>query len=147
MDPKETLKQARRLQLRIDSRLRELRRLEDMVVYLSATDYARPVVQHSASRGAVERMATMTGRADRLREYLRGDVAALEQQKLDAIALIGMLEDPRQADVLWEYYVRAAKNWDEAADAVGYSRRQTLRLHGQALQALRLALNGTADPC
>lgn len=147
MDPKETLSQARRLQLRIDSRIRELRRLEDMTVYLSATDYSRPVVQHAASRGTVERIATMTGRADRLRDYLLQDLQQLEQQKLDAIGLISRVEDPRQADVLWEYYIRAARSWDDAARAVGYSRRQTLRLHGQALQHLRLALNGTVDPC
>lgn len=144
LDPEETLRRARRLQLRIDSRLKELKRMEDEKVYLSATDYSRPVVRRSASRGAVERMAVMVDQTDRLRELLRQDVAELSQQKLEAIALIGLLDDSRQADVLWEYYIRAAKNWTAAADAVGYSKQHAQRLHGQALRVIKMRLNETA---
>jgi hypothetical protein len=145
-DVKEQLSRARRTQIRIDQRIAEIKRLEEMRIYLSATDYSSVVVKHSAGRGSVEQLAT-DGKLDTLRRRLSADVERLAGEKLEAISIIGSLEDKRMQDVLWEYYIHAAVNWDTAARAAGYSRRQALRIHGQALQILRekMALNVTGD--
>ncbi len=144
MDPKEILRRARSIQNRMDRRQAELDRLREMRSYLSATEYDRPVVAHSAGRGSVEQMAT-DETLDRLEQVYRADLHALAEAKLEAIGLIGLLEDSRMQEVLWEYYIRCAKSWDAAADALYMGRRTALRLHGRALNLLRLALNGTAD--
>lgn len=117
-----------------------------MRICLSATDYSAVVVRHSASRGIVERIAT-DGKLDTLRRRLEDDIRRLAAEKMEAIALIGSIEDARMQDVLWEYYIRAAKNWDRAAENCGYSKRQAIRLHGQALQILRgkMSSNVTGD--
>ena len=117
--------------------MEELKRVQEMETYLSATDYSRPVIVHSASRGGVENMATRTARMDRLRKYLKRDIKALEELKLEAIAVVGLVDDPVQRDVLWEYYIRAAKNWESVAETLRYSRQHVTKLHGKALQVAR----------
>ena len=123
----------------------EIKRLEEMRTYLGATDYSAVVVKHSTGRGPTERMAT-NERLDRLRRRLEQDVQRLADEKLEAIALIGTLDDNRMQAVLWEYYIHAARNWEEAGQAAGYSERQARRIHGQALQQIRLSLNVRHTP-
>lgn len=142
MEPKEILSRARHIQWRMDRRQAELSRIREMRSYIGAVSYDKVVVAHSAGRGPVEQMAT-DARLDRLEQRIRQDLDELTKAKLEAIGLIGLLEDPRMQEVLWEYYIRGAKNWDEAAEHLYMGRRTALRLHGQALQLLRLALNGT----
>jgi len=144
MDPRETLYIARNIQRSIDRRRAELKRLKEFETYLSATDYSSVVVKHSADRGSVERIAT-SGKLATLERVIAREVEQLAQAKLEAIALISLLEDREQQEVLWEYYIHAPKNWDVAADNLFMSRRKVLRLNGRALQVHRekLALNGT----
>lgn len=134
--PKEILRKARTAQRNIDRLQDEIRRLEEMRIFLSATDYSAVVVKHSASRGNVERMAT-DSRMEQLRKRLEREAERMAEYKLDAIALIGVLDDLGMQAVLWEYYIHAATNWDEAACRAGYSTRHAHRLHGQALEILR----------
>ena len=142
-DPKDILNGARTAQRRIDRRRAELLRLREMESFLRATDYAAPVVKHSAGRGSVESTAMKFAA---LEERIQRDVEDLAERKLEAIALIGLLEDQRMQEVLWEYYIHAARNWDEAAEACGYTVRHCTRLHGRALQELRkMSLNVHID--
>jgi len=143
-DPKTTLRRARNIQLRIDRREAELKRLREMEVYLSATDYSAVVVKHSTGRGSVEQLATGSKLAE-LEERIEQDVKDLAEAKLDAIALISMLDDTRCTEILWEYYIHAAGTWDDVARAVGYDPRHVRRLHGRALQQLRMSLNVRED--
>ena len=115
-----------------------------MEVYLSATSYDNPVVDHSVSRGSVERLAT-SGKLEHLERKIQHEIDALTKAKNDAIALISSLDDTRMTELLWEYYIHAAKNWEDAAAACNYSERQALRIHGDALQLLRMSLNVTLD--
>jgi hypothetical protein len=114
--------------------------------YIGATDYSAVVVKHTAGRGIVEQLAT-DGKLDGLRRKLADDVRRLADEKLEAINIISSLDDRRMQDVLWEYYIHAAVNWDVAARDAGYSTRQALRIHGQALQILRekMSLNVMMD--
>lgn len=135
-DPKETLQAARNIQRRIDRRQAELRRLREMETYLRATDYASVVVAHSAGRGPVEQ-AALGSRLETMERCIRQDIAALTEAKLEAVALIGLLEDPRMTEILWEYYIHGVRTWDDVSEAVGYSRQYVTKLHGGALQLLR----------
>ena len=131
--------------MRVDQRMKEIKRLEETQTYLGATDYSAVVVKHSQDRGPTERLAT-DSRLESLRRKLAADIDRLADEKLVAISLIGMLEDARMQDILWEYYIRAvAKNWEEAGARCGYSERQARRIHGQALQLLRMSLNVRND--
>lgn len=143
-DPKDILNKARNIQIRVDRRKEEIRRLREMEVYLSATNYDRPVVDHPVSRGSVERLAT-SGKLENLERKIQLEIDALAKAKNDAIGLISSLEDTRMTELLWEYYIHAAKNWEDAAAACNYSERQALRIHGEALHLLRMSLNVTHD--
>lgn len=136
LEPKEILKKARESQKILDRRRNALKKLRELEVYLSATDYERPAVRHSADRGSVERIA-ISSNVERLEKRIRQDVEDMATAKLEAIALISLLEDSRMEELLWEYYINNARNWDKAAEDCGYSKRQAIRLHGQALQILR----------
>ena len=143
-DPKVILNRARNIQIRIDRRQAEIRRLHDMETYISATSYDSPVVSHSVGRGSVEQIAT-SGKLEHLERKIQKEIDAMATAKADAIALISTLEDTRMTELLWEYYIHAARTWEEAAAACNYSERQALRIHGEALQLLRMSLNVTHD--
>ncbi len=138
-EPKAILQRARTAQERIDRRRAELRRLREMETYISATDYSVARVRASSGRGSVERIAT-SGKLEKVERKIREDISELEEAKLEAIAMISLLEDPRDTEILWEYYIHAAKNWQEAASAVGYSKEYAIRRHGWALQKLQAIL-------
>lgn len=145
-EPKEILGKARRIQQQIDRRQAELIRLREMESYLTATDPSDVVVKHSGGRGPVERQAVSAAdKLARVERLIQRDIDQLAQAKLEAIALIGLLGDTRMQEVLWEYYIRCSRNWDEAAEKLYMGRRTAMRLHGHALEKLRLALNGTAN--
>ena len=131
-DPKLILYRARNIQQRIDRRMTELNRLRAMETYLSATDYSSPVVKRSAGRGNVERIATSSKLAS-LEQRIQRDIDELGDAKLEAISLISLVDDTRMTEILWEYYIRAVRSWDDVASAVGYSRQHVTKLHGKAL--------------
>ncbi len=138
------MKRARSIQIRIDRRQAELRRLKEMEVYLSATNYESPVVAHAVSRGSVERIAT-SGKLEYLERKIQQEIDELAKAKLEAISLISILDDSRMTELLWEYYIHGADSWAAAAAACHYSERQAIRIHGKALQELRMSLNVTLD--
>ena len=146
-DPKTILGRARSVQRRIDQRQAELKRIREMRSYIQGVDYSAVRVKHTGGRGPVERMA-ISSRTEELERLLREDVERLAEAKLEAIGLITLLDNTGGAqDVLWEYYIHAMRTWDDVAEQVGYSTRHVLRIHGEALQALRkiMSLNVTPD--
>ena len=142
-DPKVVLQRARYIQRRIDQRQAELTRVREMRSYITGTNFEAVRVKHSADRGPTERLA-LSSRVEALEEMLRADVERLAEAKIEAIGLISLLDNRWQQDVLWEYYIHGLK-WEAVADQIGYSTRHVLRLHGDALQALRkiMSLNVT----
>ena len=144
LEPKDILKRAREAKRILDRRRSALQKLRDLEVYLSATDYSRPTVRHSADRGSVERIA-ISSNMERLEKRIRQDAEDMATAKLEAIALISALDDNRMAELLWEYYINNAENWYAAAEACGYSYSHAMRLHGAALNILRekMRLNET----
>lgn len=114
----------------------ELRRLQDMEIYLSATDYSSPAVQHSPGRGPTETLA-LGSNLEQLEDQIRSELETLIRAKLQAVRLISLLDDKRMTEALWEYYIHSLRTWDDVADAMGYSRQHVTKLHGQALEKLK----------
>ena len=56
--------------------------------------------------------------------------------RAEILQVIGQIEDNTLAALLTEYYVND-RTWEEVAVQMGYSWRQTMRLHGQALGKVR----------
>ena len=127
MTAKEWLGRARRLRLRLDA-------LQDS----KQRAYARAI---SRTAGMGERVSGGEPE-DRLAAYAEVSLAAdrqiekLEQVRAEILQVIGQVEDNTLAALLTEYYVND-RTWEEVAVQMGYSWRQTMRLHGQALGKVR----------
>ena len=66
-------------------------------------------------------------------------IKRLEEARAEILHILNQLEDNTLATLLTEYYVND-KTWEEVAVSMGYSWRQVLRLHGQAVQEIRKIL-------
>ena len=63
--------------------------------------------------------------------------AQLEDLIAEIHTKIELLENPTERAVLTERYINA-KSWEEIAEIVGYTQRQTLNVHGTALKHFTL---------
>lgn len=67
----------------------------------------------------------------------------LKQAELDAIEVRQTVFDAVQkvpgtmGDILYWRYIKLVKDWDEIGNKVGYSRRHSIRLHGEAMLYLK----------
>lgn len=67
----------------------------------------------------------------------------LKQAELDAIEVRQTVFDLVQkvpgtmGDILYWRYIKLVKDWDEIGNKVGYSRRHSIRLHGEAMLYLK----------
>lgn len=77
----------------------------------------------------------------------REDVGKTEKDMLEtrisAQRLIAQLEDPVEQSLLTRRYIMA-EEWEQVAADIGYTLRQTFRIHGRALQ--KMSLNVTNIP-
>lgn len=62
----------------------------------------------------------------------------LLQCKTEILEAIAMVEDSRYRTLLTAYYVNC-KSWEEVAVQMNYGIRQVYRLHGDALQKIKIA--------
>lgn len=132
-DPLQTLRRSRYIDQRIRELQEEYRELQERMDSLNGTDYAKPIVKSSAGRGSVEKMAIAA--ADSRAKIIR-ETTKLLAAKEEARSLIGLLPDGPEKSVLAQRYL-LLREWEEIAEATGYSYRHVTRLHGQAIQELR----------
>lgn len=78
--------------------------------------------------------------ADKLTDYQNAELEALELKR-EILWMIELLQGDC-ATVLYERYINL-KSWQEVADEIGYSLRQTHRFHQEGLGLIDMALNGT----
>lgn len=78
--------------------------------------------------------------ANKLTDYQNAELEALELKR-EILWTIGLLQGDC-ATVLYERYINL-KSWQEVADEIGYSLRQTHRFHQEGLGLIDMALNGT----
>lgn len=135
MSAKEFLRRARTVDRRVDEALERVERLR------ARLEAGRMSSVTGMPRGGG---ADWTDTADRLIELEQAvnrrirEMCALKREAMEAIDRV---EDARLREVLELYYIDGF-TWEQVAERMGYSERQTLRLHGAALLRVRVPEGG-----
>lgn len=138
MTPKQYLQQAYLLDEKINSRLRELEQLRRLEASVQGVDLTRERVQCSRRfRSQVENIAQ---KIIDLEQRINSEIDRLLELKLEIRKVIESVDNATEQLLLRLRYIEY-KRWDEIAEIMGYSKRQVTRLHGYALQKIKLSLN------
>lgn len=138
MTPKQYLQQAYLLDEKINSRLRELEQLRRLEASVQGVDLTRERVQCSRRfRSQVENIAQ---KIIDLEQRINSEIDRLLELKLEIRKVIESVDNETEQLLLRLRYIEY-KRWDEIAEIMGYSKRQVTRLHGYALQKIKLSLN------
>lgn len=138
MTPKQYLQQAYLLDEKINSRLRELEQLRRLEASVQGVDLTRERVQCSRRfRSQVENIAQ---KIIDLEQRINSEIDRLLELKLEIRKVIESVDNETEQLLLRLRYIEY-KRWYEIAEIMGYSKRQVTRLHGYALQKIKLSLN------
>lgn len=138
MTPKQYLQQAYLLDEKINSRLRELEQLRRLEASVQGVDLTRERVQCSRRFGSqVENIAQ---KIIDLEQRINSEIDRLLELKLEIRKVIESVDNETEQLLLRLRYIEY-KRWYEIAEIMGYSKRQVTRLHGYALQKIKLSLN------
>ena len=130
MTAQEYLKQAYRLDQRINSKIEQLATLNDLARRATATYTGIP---HSPNKGS----QTMSNTIDRiidLQDEINQDIDKLVDLKTEIRAVIDAVAETDLRLILEERYLNW-KSWEQIAVSLGYNLRYLHRLHRQALDA------------
>lgn len=130
-NPKEYLRQLRRLELCIEQRQEELNRLRELIG-CNAIDYGERV-QTSPSADSIPNEVI---RRAELEADISRKIERFLKLKHKIINEIQSLDNAVYVKILYMRYVEY-KSLDEIAEKMNYSYRQVLRLHGTALKEFR----------
>ncbi|MDO4281338.1 MAG: DUF1492 domain-containing protein [Peptococcaceae bacterium] len=114
----------------------EIRALSEQVAMLRAeAQGVQAVTLRDMPKGGTARdAAAAIAEALDLQAACAAQMEDLMRRRQEAMAVITKIERSELRSVLLLYYL-GGKSWDQVADALNYSVRQTLRLHGEALLA------------
>ena len=129
---KRYLRQARDLDMLIHTKQAEQARLRELAEGLSSPTMGDRV---AASKGNTS-MQTVDKIVD-LQVEIDKEIAELVDMIAEIHAKIEQLSDPAEKAVLTERYING-RSWEEIAEIVGYTVRQTLNIHGRALKHFTL---------
>ena len=121
------LRKARELDTLVHTKLSEIDRLRELAECLSSPRMGERV---SSGKGNTS-MQTVDKIVD-LQDEIRKEIAELVSLIGEIHAKIELLENPIEKAVLTERYINV-KSWEEIAEIIGYSDRNTRYLHGRAL--------------
>lgn len=129
MTAKEYLSQIRKAEIMIRIRTRELQRLKEDTVYISAIRYDKVTVQtsqdDSAFGQAVEKSVS-------LQLDIEKRIRKLTQYRHKIIGQIEGMKDPNHIKLLSMRYIDNER-FEAIACAMGYSYDHVIRMHGEAL--------------
>ena len=121
------LRKARELDTLVHTKLSEIDRLRELAECLSSPRMGDKV---SSNKGNTS-MQTVDKIVD-LQAEIRKEIAELVSLIGEIHEKIELLENPTEKAVLTERYINV-KSWEEIAEIIGYSDRNTRYLHGRAL--------------
>ena len=129
MTTKQYLQQARKLDQRIDAKIKQIDGLKDLALKITTTlskgkTNGGPVVD-SKTANAIDRIID-------LENEINADINALVTIKRVIRDAVSKIDDDRYKLVLELYYLNKM-SWEEVAVFMGITWRHTLRLHGEAL--------------
>lgn len=137
MTAKQYLGQIRYLNRQIEKLIGELEYLRQKMSQVSAIRYDKDTVQSSPE---LDPMGETYVQIEAKEKELADKLSRLVGVRLDIVSRIIALQDPRHVDVLYARYVGDTPHpptWETIADTIGYSRIQTIRIHGTALEEFR----------
>lgn len=132
MNPKEYLRQIKKCDNQINNKLAEITQLREMATSITST-LKDDVVQSGGD--SKSRVAEAIDKIVDLEREIDSDVDRLIETKRDIMFVIDQLNSPYR-DILYKRYFQY-KTWEQISVEMNYSFRQTLRLHGQALQKVK----------
>lgn len=134
---KEYLRQVKLLDVQIDSRLRDLYHLKDMVYKITATLSTVP----SSGSGSLDRLGDSVAKIVDLQDEINRDVDRFVDLKKEIMALTEGLTDADQISVLHKRYFEY-KTWEQIACEMHMCYRNVCYIHGKALLAVAELMKG-----
>lgn len=131
MTAKEHLKQARTLDMEINTKLEEIHQLQ-----LKASCAQSVAVSERVQSSRDNSSNTIIDKIVDMQNEINAEINKLVDLKAEIREKINQLSDERYIMVLTEYYLNC-KTWEQVAEDNNFSRRHIFKLHGQALQAFR----------
>jgi len=133
MTPKQYLQQAYLLDEKINSRLRELKRLRELSECVSALSYTSDKVQASRKKGS--QVESNVIRIIELERTINDEIEQLLKLKEEIRTAINNVEDEREKLILRMRYLEYL-SWETIADRLAYTKQRVHQLHGIALQRI-----------
>lgn len=130
MTAQEYFNQAYRLDQRINSKIEQLRTLNELALKATATYTGMP---HSPNKGS-QTMANTVDRIIDLQNEINRDIDELVDLKAEIRTVIDAVSETDLRLILEERYLNW-KPWEQIAVSLGYNLRYLHRLHRQALDA------------
>ena len=121
------LRKARELDTLVHTKLSEIDRLRELAECLSSPKLGERVTSSkgNTSMQTVDKIVDLQAEVDK-------EIAVLVDLIAEIHTKIEQLENPTERAVLTERYINV-KSWEEIAEIIGYSDRNTRYLHGKAL--------------
>lgn len=121
------LRKARELDTLVHTKLSEIDRLRELAECLSSPKLGERVTSSNGntSMQTVDKIVDLQAEVDK-------EIAVLVDLIAEIHTKIEQLENPTERAVLTERYINV-KSWEEIAEIIGYSDRNTRYLHGKAL--------------
>ena len=133
MTAKEYLGQAYRLDQRINSKLEQIRSLNELAAKCTSTITGMPKApSHSTSI-----MEEAVGKIVDLQTEIDGDIGQLVDLKRDMVSIIKAVQNTEYQTLLELRYL-CFKTWEQIAVAMGYNLRHVYRLHDEAVESIKV---------
>lgn len=133
MTAKEYLGQAYRLDQRINSKLEQIRSLNELAAKCTSTITGMPKnPSHSTSM-----MEEAVGKIVDLQAEIDGDIGQLVDLKRDMVSIIKAVQNT-ECQTLLELRYLCFKTWEQIAVAMGYNLRHVYRLHDEAVESIKV---------
>ena len=133
MTAKEYLGQAYRLDQRINSKLEQIRSLNELAAKCTSTITGMPKnPSHSTSM-----MEEAVGKIIDLQAEIDGDIGQLVDLKRDMVSIIKAVQNTEYQTLLELRYL-CFKTWEQIAVAMGYNLRHVYRLHDEAVESIKV---------
>lgn len=132
---KDYLKQAYRLDDLIQNNQQELKELQELSTSIPATDYSKDRVQTSHSGEAS--YTKIIEKIIELEDVIRTDIQKLLSLKLEIRNVINDVQDNEEKLLLKCRYLNFM-TWDEICDEINVSTKTAHRIHGRALQNVKV---------
>lgn len=127
------LRKAYRLDRLVQSHAAELERLRSTLGSLGSSLDGQPrTPRYDSSTGEINRLIQVID----LEQQLKDEIAAMGARWKEIHNTIEAVEDKDERLVLRYRYIQGL-DWDYIAVELNYSRRQVIRIHGEALEHLR----------